>query len=148
MANIQPNQYMLQSNDGQIRVEYEASSIFGQPILNLTPAHGPIRHFTGSQIRRLNTEIGMLVSVTTSISVDAGSSSFSVLIPAITLTGVSDSQSFETDAIITSHSGPNSVPVTGVHERYQFIPMKGQARLVLSLFEPVTGALAQAAGKA
>src|SRR3954462_4593580 len=122
MANIQPNRYVLQSSDGNTKVDYETSSFIGQPVLNLTQGPGgPIRHFTGSQIRTRNTEIGTLVTVTTQLTVDTGSTSFSVLIPAISLTATSDHTTFATEAIVTSHTGPNSVPSTGVHERYQFI---------------------------
>src|SRR3954451_20609534 len=105
MANLQPNRYVLQSSDGKTRVDYETSSFLGQPTLDLTqePGH-PIRHFAGSQIRKLDTEIGTLVSVTTQISVDTGSASFSVLIPAISLKAISDHQTFTTEAIVTSHS--------------------------------------------
>jgi hypothetical protein len=138
MANIQPNRFTLQSNDGKTKVDYETSGLIGQPILNLTQGPGPIRHFSGSQIRRVNTEIGTLVTVTTHMTVDTGSTSFSVLIPAITLTAASGHQSFASEAIVTSHTGPNSVPSTGVHETYQFIPMKGDASFVLSLAEPGT----------
>src|SRR5262245_19928552 len=145
MANIQPNRFVLQSNDGQTKDDYETSSFIGQPSLNLTqpPGH-PIRHFFGSQIRTMNTEIGTLVSVTTQITVDTGSTSFSVLIPAITLTAVGDHQTFSTEAIVTAHSGPNSVPLTGVHEKYQFIPMRGEASLELSLVELVLGGASSA----
>ena len=147
MANIQPNRYVMQSNDGKTKVEYETSSFIGQPILNLTqgPGLGPIRHFSGSQIRTRNTEIGTLVSVTTYITVDTGSTSFSVLIPAISLSSISDHKTFTTEAIVTSHTGPNSVPSTGVHETYQFIPLKGEANFVLSLLAPVIGELAKTA---
>jgi hypothetical protein len=146
MANLQPNRYILQSSDGTTKVDYETSNFIGRPILNLTQGPGgPIRHFAGSQIRALNSEIGTLVTVTTQLTVDAGSTSFSVLIPAISLTAISDHKTFSTEAIITSHTGPNSVPSTGVHEKYKFIPLKGEASFVLALLEPVTGALAQAA---
>src|SRR5438105_5156774 len=128
MANIQPNRYVMQNNDTKTKVEYETSSFIGQPILNLTQGPGgPIRHFSGSQIRTRNTEIGTLVSVTTNITVDTGSTSFSVLIPAISLSTISDHKTFATEAIVTSHSGPNSVPSTGVPETYQFIPLKREA---------------------
>jgi hypothetical protein len=146
MANIKPNRYVLQSSDGNTKVDYETSSFIGQPVLNLTQGPGgPIRHFTGSQIRTRNTEIGSLVTVTTQLTVDTGSTSFSVLIPAISLTATSDHKTFATEAIVTSHTGPNSVPSTGVHERYQFIPLQGEATFVLSLLEPVAGALTKAA---
>jgi len=146
MANIQPNRFILQSSDGKTKVDYETTGFIGQPTLNLTQGPGPIRHFSGSQIRRLNTEIGTLVSVTTQLTVDTGSTSFSVLIPAITLTSTSDQQAFTTDAIVTSHSGPNSVPSTGVHEKYVFIQMKGEANFVVALLEPVAGAVSKAGG--
>jgi hypothetical protein len=137
MANVQPNRFLLHSSDGKTKVDYEATSLLGQPVLNLTQAPGPIRHFAGSQIRRLNTEIGTLVTVTTLMTIDTGSTSFSILIPAITLTGISDHEKFTTDAVITTHTGPNSVPSTGVHEKYQFIPMQGEASFVIAVFEPV-----------
>jgi hypothetical protein len=70
MANLQPNRFVLESNDGKTKVDYETSSIFGQASLNIQPVHGPIRHFSGRQIRRVETEIGALVTVTTAISVD------------------------------------------------------------------------------
>jgi len=44
-------------------------------------------------------------------------------------------QAFTTEAIVTHHSGPISVPPNGVHETYQFIPMKGQASFVFDVFE-------------
>jgi len=143
MPNIQPNRFVMQSNDGKTKVDYERTSFIGQPALNLTQGPGPIRHFSGSQIRTINTEIGLLVTVTTQITIDTGSTSFSVLIPAITLTATSDQKAFSTEAIVTSHSGPNSVPSTGVHETYQFIPLKGEASIVLSLLEPVMGTVAK-----
>ena len=149
MANIPPNTFVLHSSDGNTQVDYETTSFLGQPVLNLKqgpgPGLGPIRHFAGSQIRTLNTEIGTLVSVTTEMTVDTGSTSFSVLIPAVTLTSTSDQQTIATEAIITHHTGPNSVPITGVHETYEFIPLSGEASFVLALLEPLLGDTAKAA---
>lgn len=144
MANIQPNHFILQSSDGKTKVDYETTSFIGQPVLNLTEGPGPIRHFAGSQIRTVNTEIGTLVSVTTQLTVDTGSTSFSVLIPAISLAAVGDHKKFSTEAIVTHHSGPNSVPATGVHETYTFIPMKGSASFVMTLLEQLTQTAAKA----
>jgi hypothetical protein len=146
MANIQPNRYVLQSQDGKTKVDYESSGLIGQPTLNLTQGPGPIRHFSGSQIRRANTEIGTLVSVTAHMTIDTGSTSFSVLIPAITLSSVTDQRAFSTEAIVTAHTGPNSVPSTGVHETYQFIPMKGEASMVLEVAKPAAAMGATAKG--
>ena len=147
MANIRPNRFVLRSSDGNTQVDYETTSFLGQPVLNLKqgPGLSPIRHFAGSQIRTLNTEIGTLVSVTTEMTVDTGSTSFSVLIPAVTLTSISDHKAIATEAIITHHTGPNSVPITGVHETYEFIPLSGEASFVLALLEPLLGDTAKAA---
>ena len=145
MANFQPNRYTLHSQDNKTKVDYETSGLLGQPTLNLTQGAGPIRHFAGSQIRTLNSEVGTLVTVTTLMTIDAGSTSLSVLIPAISLNGIADNEKFTTEAIITSHSGPISIPINGVHEKYQFIAMQGNASFVLSLLQPVAGALAKAA---
>jgi hypothetical protein len=144
MANIKPNRFVMQSSDGKVKVDYETTSFIGQPVLNLTQSPGPVRHFSGSQIRTVNTEIGTLVTVTTQLTVDTGSTSFSVLIPAITLASNSEQRAFATDAIVTSHSGPNSVPSTGVHETYHFIPLKGEATFVLAVLEPVAPTVAKA----
>ena len=38
----------------------------------------------------------------------------------------------------------NSVPSTGVHEKYQFIPLSGEANFVLALLEPVAGVVSKA----
>jgi hypothetical protein len=147
MANIAPNTFVLHSSDGNTQVDYETTSFLGQPVLNLKqgPGLSPIRHFAGSQIRTRSTEVGTLVSVTTEMTVDTGSTSFSVLIPAITLTSFSDHKTFATEAIITHHTGPNSVPITGVHETYEFIPLSGEASFVLALLEPLLGDTAKAA---
>lgn len=139
MANIQPNRFVLHSSDGKTKVDYETTSFLGQPTLNLSQGPGPIRHFAGSQIRRGSTEIGTFVTVTTQVTIDTGSTSFSILIPAITLTTISDQKTFSTEAIVTQHTGPNSVPVTGVHEIYQFVPMSGDASFAISLLQPVIG---------
>jgi hypothetical protein len=143
MANLQPNRYVLQSSNGQTKVDYETSSFIGQPTLNLSVGSGPIRHFAGSQIRTLATEIGTLVTVTTNMTIDTGATSFSVLIPAITLTSITDHVKFASEAVVTTHSGPNSFPLTGVHEKYQFIPLQGTASFVLTLFEPLVAALGE-----
>jgi len=96
MANIQPNRYVLQRENGFDKVDYETSSFIGQPTLVLTLGSptSPARQFTGSQIRTVSTEIGTLVTVTTNLTIDTGSTSFSVLIPAITLTSISDRKTF------------------------------------------------------
>jgi hypothetical protein len=147
MANISPSRYVAQSSDGKTKVEYETSNIVGQRSLNLTEGPGPIRNFSGSQVRVLDSEIGTIISVTTRITVDTGSTSFSVLLPSISLKSISDREAFNTEAIVTTHSGPLSIPFNGVHEKYHFIPLKGEASFVLALADYMPGAAGKAASK-
>src|SRR5215469_15305422 len=114
MPSITPTRYELHSNDNTTKVSYFTSNIAGQPALTLTQGTGPARNFVGSQIRTVSTEIGTLVSVTTHMTIDTGSTSFSVLIPAITLSSNADHKAFTTEAIVTSHSGPIPVLSDGV----------------------------------
>ena len=41
MANIQPNKFVLESSDGNTKVDYETSSFIGQPTLNLKQGPSP-----------------------------------------------------------------------------------------------------------
>jgi hypothetical protein len=91
------------------------------------------------------TEVGTLVTVTTRLTIDTGSTSFTVLIPAISLSDIADHQTLATEAIVTNHTGPNSFPFTGVHEMYQFIPLNGTASFVLTLFQLVQEGVAKVA---
>jgi len=146
MPNVQPNSYVLTSTDGNTKVTYETSTFFGLPTLSLTQGGNPPRNFTGSQIRTLSTEIGTLVTVTTFMTIDTGSTSFSLLIPAIGLTSIGATVDFTTDAIVTSHSGPDSFPRSGVFERYEFIPMQGKASFLIAFFAPLLEQFSKAAG--
>jgi hypothetical protein len=143
-AILQPNRYLLQGQNGIPKVDYLTHSFFGPPILSLTLGSptSPARVFTGSQIRVVSTEIGDLVTVTTEISIDTGSTSFSVLIPSIGLKNASDHEAFNTEAIIATHSGPLSLPSTGPHEKYHFVPLKGEASFIFTLIESVLAPLA------
>jgi hypothetical protein len=85
----------------------------------------------------LETGIGTLVTVTTHTSIDTGGTDFSVLLPVIELPAIGTSQAFTTDGINTRFKGPDSFPATGVRETYDFIPMNGVARFILTLAHPI-----------
>ena len=51
------------------------------------------------------------------------------------LPAIGKTQAFSTDGIVTLFKGPDSFPLTGVRESYEFIPMSGTARRVLFAFE-------------
>jgi hypothetical protein len=128
MANVQPNEYVLKG--GNIAVSYVTNGFQNQPTLAYNDGQ-QTKSFRGSEIRILQTEIGSLVSVTTFLTIDTGSTTFSVLIPVIELADKSQIQNFKTAGILTNHKGPDSFPSTGVRETYEIIHMHGTAREVI-----------------
>jgi hypothetical protein len=125
MANVQPNQYVL--NHEGLTVTY-TQLIPNNPTLTYTDGT-QTRHFSGSEIRVLPTEIGSLVTVTTKITVDTGSTSFSVLIPVVLLPD-GQNQTFEAVGIQTVHKTGLVIPSSGAREIYTICTMQGTAKVV------------------
>jgi hypothetical protein len=134
MPSVQPNHYTLK--DGNITVTYTTTNFLGQPMLSYSDG-SVTKDFWGSAIRTLDIGIGTLVTVTTFMTIDAGGTEFSMLLPAIELADATKSQTFDTDGIITHFKGPDSFPLTGVRQTYEFIPMTGTAKHVLFVFHPI-----------
>jgi hypothetical protein len=130
MANVEPNEYTLKG--GNITFNYLKSNFLGQPFVSFSDGT-QTKNFYGSAVRVLETGIGTLVTVTTFMTVDTGGSEFSVLLPVIELSDISKTQTFSTDGIATEFKGPDSFPATGVRESYEFIPMQGTARFILTI---------------
>ena len=77
----QANHFSL--SGGHIHVDYSSTSMNGEPRL---AHHDLVRNpsFAGSNIRRVDVAgIGTIVSVTLKITVDVGSTTFSVFIPRV-----------------------------------------------------------------
>jgi hypothetical protein len=81
MAN-KPTMYEL--HGAGIHVSYSTTSISGQPLLTYHDA-SQVKNFSGDQINIVPTEIGSLVTVVIHLTVDSGSTTFSLLIPNVTL---------------------------------------------------------------
>ncbi len=122
-----PNLYQLQGH--QLHVLYAASGIDGQPHFDYQDAHQSL-HFKGDQIRTVELEIGTLVTVTLRLTVDAGSTSFSVLLPQVNLDQTKQAR-IATEGIITVHRF-SLVPQfnLGQTELYTVTHLTGIAQLV------------------
>src|SRR5947209_4211298 len=118
-----PNFYEL-SGDG-IQVTYSTTSFEGQPHFNYHDANGS-KSFVGEQIRTVETEIGTLVSVTIHLTVDAGSTSFSILIPHVNLR-IGTSVAITTYGITTFHKFSIFGAPNGQAETYTAHSMQGIA---------------------
>lgn len=80
------NHYSL--SGGGIHLEYDSTSLSGQPVFNYHDQM-KILSFSGDQIRTLEVaDIGTIISVTLNITVDIWSTSFSLLLPRVTVSGI------------------------------------------------------------
>ena len=126
MAIKQPNLYELSGNG--IHVTYSTTSITGKPLFNYHDAF-QTRNFSGDEIQTVDTILGQLVSVFLIRTIDGGSTSFTVLIPAIHLppTNVAN---VSTEGVTTLHKFSIVNPPLGQTELYTFHPLHGTARFV------------------
>src|ERR1051326_2838671 len=114
MPNIQPNEYTLHGYN--VKISFLSSGFQNQPSFAFEDGQKTLK-FRGNDVRILETEIGTLVSVTLELTVDVGSTSYSVLIPSINLGDPATERNFQTVGIKTVHKTP-LVPSAGVLETY------------------------------
>ena len=127
VANTQ-YQYVLEAQD--LKITYLVSGFQGLPYLTYQDSAQTLS-FKGTEIRAAETEIGSLVTVTVKLTVDAGSTSFSVLIPAITLADTQAEETFKTVGVLTVHrTAPLVLPPTGARETYEIYEFEGCAQAV------------------
>jgi hypothetical protein len=135
-ANV-PNQYNL-TGEG-ITVGYSTSSIGGKPQLSYKKGRQTLS-FSGDEIRTADTEIGTLVTVTITKSVDRGFTDFTVLLPRIQLSSGTAKQSFRTIGITTAVTTTIGGPVKGAQQTYKTVPLSGKASQVEFLAQRTAGA--------
>lgn len=123
----QPNQYDFTGNN--LHISYSTSGIDGQPHFTYQDAKQTLS-FTGDEIRTVGTEIGTLVTVTTSVTVDNGSTSFSVLVPNVNLDQTLEAP-VKTQGIVTNHTSSLIPSInTGQVDKYKFFKLTGIAQFV------------------
>jgi len=126
-----PDLYEL--HGGGISVTYHPVFVGGVPALTYQDAHRTL-HFRGNDIRKVEVpDLGTVVSVTLVMTVDTGSTTFSVLLPKVNLPGhTGASTHISTEGITTVHRlSPVPAANLGQREVYTFTPMHGTASLVI-----------------
>jgi len=123
-----PNLFDL-AGDG-ISVSYASTSFSGKPLLSYHDGFQS-KSFVGDQIRTVETEIGTLVTVTIFLTVDSGSTTFSILIPVVNLR-TSDSAPITTYGITTLHRFSIIGPPQGQAEFSTAHQMSGTASFVVA----------------
>lgn len=126
---LAPNMYQL--SGGHLHVTYSTTSINGKPHFSYQDGSQTLS-FTGNQIRQTKTEIGTLVSVTIHMTVDSGSTEFSLLVPTVNLSSPSSPAQIHTCGITTAHRF-SVVPAAnqGQTELYTTTELSGTASVVL-----------------
>ena len=130
-AFVAPDHYQL--SGGGISITYLPTGAGGLSHLQYQDAQRTL-NFSGDQIRRVDVDdIGSIVSVTLMITVDTGSTSFSVLIPKTTLQNTTGASAhIHTEGITTVHRF-SLVPAfnLGQDELYTVTPLRGTASSVI-----------------
>ena len=81
--------------------------------------------FEGDQIRTVATEIGTLVTVTIRMTIDSGSTSFTLLVPTVHLSS-------------SNHATLHTEGITTIH-RFSIVPAFNQGQTELYTVTPLTG---------
>jgi hypothetical protein len=121
------NRYDLHGRN--VTVPYGEAGADGKPYFNYTNS-GVSLTFKGDQIRILQTEIGKLVSVSVRITIDTGSTSFSILLPRAMLAKGKTSTPIKTVGITTIHKF-SIIPMlsVGQHDLYTIVALSGTASI-------------------
>jgi hypothetical protein len=126
-APVIPNQYVLQG--GRLHISYSTTGLDGQPHFSYQNGNQAL-NFRGDEIRTVGTEAGTLVTVTTQMTIDSGSTTLSVLIPRVNLDATQEAP-IHTQAIVARHkfSLPSLFSI-GQIDTYNFKGLSGTASLV------------------
>jgi hypothetical protein len=112
-----------------LHVTYSTTSFLGGPALSYQDAHQG-KQFRGDEIRTVECDLGTLVSVTLRITVDAGSTSFSVFIPRMRVSP-GEHAAVHTECVTTVHRFSIAPQLLhGQLDTYQVVALRGTAQSV------------------
>jgi hypothetical protein len=128
-TTVTPNLFHLSGH--HLHVTYATTGIAGQPTLTYQDLHQS-KSFHGNEIRTVESDLGMQVSVTLRITPDVGSTTFSLLIPRMRISPTSIAP-VHTYGITTVHSMPFAPPqaVQGQLDTYSVTSLHGTAQAVV-----------------
>jgi hypothetical protein len=123
-----PNLFHLSGDD--LQITYSTSSLQGQPQFSYHDSTQS-KVFSGDQIKVENSVMGTLVSVVINQTVDAGSTTFTVVIPAINLIPSSGGSPLSTVGIATLNKFKIFGQEPGQRSFYTVKPLQGTAMSVV-----------------
>ena len=121
-----PDLYQLSS--GPLHVSYTTSGLDGQPHFTYQDAEQR-RDFKGGEIRTSTSELGTLATVSIRVTVDAGFTTFTLIVPNVGV-DAGDSAPITTQGITATHrfSSVFRHADEGQEELYTFTALSGTAR--------------------
>lgn len=128
MATVTPNLFQLRGS--HLHVTYATTGIDGRPSLTYQDAHLG-KSYRGEDVRVVECDVGSLVSVTLRMTVDMGSTSFSLLIPRMRISQ-GEAATVHTECITTLHS--TSIAPQALHgqlDTYHVAVLQGTAQHVV-----------------
>jgi hypothetical protein len=126
---VAPNLFELRNR--RITVTFSATSITGQPLMHFKDRQHEVS-VRGEEIRQVETEFGMLVTITLEPDADAGSLLFTLLIPRAVLTSAAVEQSIVTQGLYTRSRLPPRLPASVQLQTYEAVELKGSASFIVS----------------
>ncbi len=123
---------LFELHNAALQITYSTSSLDGKPQLSYKKGATSL-NFRGSQLRRKETEIGTLITVSLKVVPDSSTTVFSLLLPRVNVPDKQQHVQIKVKAIETmirtSIGGPGLV--NGQVETYKVYPLKGKASSVL-----------------
>ena len=124
---VTPNLYQLSGS--HLHITYTTTSIDGKPTLTYQDAHLG-KSFRGDEIRTVECDLGMLVSVTLRMTIDSGSTSLSVFIPRMQIEQGA-AAAVHTDCVTTVHRFSMVLALNlGQLDTYSVVALHGTAQSV------------------
>jgi hypothetical protein len=127
MAGLVPNHYSL-NGYGPLQVIYASTGFRGEPQLTYQDARQSLQ-FSGNAIQQVDSDVGTLVSVTIAETTDTGSTTFSLLIPRVTLWNGQPAH-IRTFGVTALHRLTIEGPVNGQLDTYHTHHLSGTASVV------------------
>ncbi|HEY6969266.1 MAG TPA: hypothetical protein VJA94_08680 [Candidatus Angelobacter sp.] len=126
---VTPDVYEL--SGGDLHVNYATTSMTGQPYFSYQDGNHKLS-FKGKEIQQEKSEIGTLVTVRIRMTVDSGSTTFTLLLPTVRLANSSHTAQIHAIGITTEHRF-SVIPAMnlGQKETYKTTELSGTAKLVL-----------------
>jgi hypothetical protein len=142
---VEPNTYELNDFHGDLHVAFfpHSGPLPGSSRNHRVTYHDRItsKEFLGAAVQVVPTNIGRLVTVILRQTIDAGSTSFSFLVPRVNLlVDGSPRAPIETEGITTTHRlSPVHALNRGQRDVYTVIPLVGTASLAVVSYPPPPG---------